>query len=160
MNETNRLISAFEARTHLGEVLDYIRYTKKPCLVERHGTLVAAILDIETFRNQTRILQYNEWVKLSVEQLKKHYAPEKIILFGSAATGELKEGSDIDLFIIKNTNKRALDRVDEAMEFIEPGIPVELHIYTPREIDKRLGLGDFFVRDILENGKVLYEKQK
>lgn len=160
MAETSRLISAFEARTHLGEVLDYIRYTKKPCLVERHGTLVAAILDIETFRDQTRILQYNEWIRLSVEQLKKHYEPKKIILFGSVATGEPKDGSDIDLFIIKDTNKRALDRIDEAMEFIDPGIPAELHIYTQKEVDERSRLGDPFIRDILENGKVLYEKQK
>lgn len=160
MKETPRLVSAFEARTHLGEVLDYIRYTKKPCLVERHGTPVAAIVDIKTFRDQARILQYIEWIRLSVEQIKKQYKPQKIILFGSAATGEPKEGSDIDIFIIKDTDKRALARVDEVMDFIDPDIPVELHIYTQKEVDERLKLGDFFIRDILQNGKVLYEKRE
>lgn len=160
MKQTSRTVSAFEARTHLGEVLDYVRYSKKPCLVERHGTTVAAIVDIETYREQTRGLQYDKWIELSVERIKENYKPQKIILFGSAANGAVKDGSDIDLFIIKDTYKRALDRVDEVMELIEPGIPLELHIFTPKEVEERLKLGDFFIRDIIKNGRVLYEQQE
>lgn len=160
MSETPRKISAFEARTHLGEVLDYIRYSKKPCLVERHGTLVAAIIDIETYKRQTLFIQYDEWVKTAIAQIKKHYDPQKIILFGSASSGRVSEGSDIDILIVKATDKRALDRIDEVMEFMEHGIPLELHIFTPEEIAERLNLGDFFIKDIFENGKVLYERQK
>lgn len=160
MGKTPRLISAFEARTHLGEVLDYIRYSKEPCLVERHGKPVAAIIDIETFRNQTRAIQYSEWIRLATMQIKEEYKPQKIVLFGSAATGEIKDCSDIDLFIIKDTDKRELDRVDEVMDMIDPEIPVELHIFTPQEVKERLELGDFFVKGILENGKVLYEQQQ
>lgn len=159
MDKTPRSISAFEARTHLGEILDYIRYSKKPCLVERHGTPIAAIIDIETYRRQMLIIQYDEWIRITVKQLKEKYKPQKIILFGSAATGMFKEGSDLDLFIVKATNKRALERVDEAMESIEIGIPVELHIFTPKEVANRLKLGDFFIRNIIENGKVLYEER-
>ena len=33
------------------------------------------------------------------------YEPEKIILYGSAARGEFTDESDIDLLIIKNTDK-------------------------------------------------------
>lgn len=160
MDRTARKISAFEARTHLGEVLDYIRYSKKPCLVERHGTTVAAIIDIETYRAQALKIQYSEWVEKAVRQIEESYEPQKIILFGSVAKGGIKDGSDIDLLVIKETDKRALDRVDEVMESIEPDIPVELHIYTPTEIEERLNLGDSFVRDVIENGKVVYERKQ
>lgn len=160
MSETPRKISAFEARTHLGEVLDYIRYSKKPCLVERHGTPVAAIIDIETYKRQTLAIQYDGWINTALAQIKEHYDPQKIILFGSAASGRISEGSDIDIFVVKETDKRALDRIDEAMEFIEQGIPLELHVFTPEEVAERLRLGDFFIRDIFKNGKVLYERPK
>jgi prevent-host-death family protein len=156
MSITYRKLSAFEARTHLGEVLDYIRYTKKPCLIERHGKAVAAIIDIAAFENSSKQVWQKNWVEIAVEQLKVHYRPKKIILFGSAARGELKDASDIDIFVIKDTDKRPLDRIDEAMEFIDADNPVDLHIYTPSEVEERLSLGDFFVEDVMKNGKVMY----
>lgn len=45
-----------------------------------------------------------------VEKLKKDYQPQKIILFGSYADGNPREGSDIDLLIIKETSGTFLDR--------------------------------------------------
>lgn len=159
MTETNRNITAFEARTRLGEMLDYVRYAKKPCIIERHGKPVAALVDIETFRTEALEKQYRQWVARAVEQIKMKYQPEKIILFGSTARGELREGSDIDLFIVKETSKRKLDRVDEITDFLDLEIPVEAHIYTPKEIEERLRLGDFFVKEILKSGKVLYERE-
>lgn len=160
MIETNRNITAFEARTRLGEMLDYVRYAKKPCIIERHGKPVAALVDIETFQKEALEKQYRQWVDRAVEQIKTNYQPEKIILFGSVASGLLEEGSDIDFFIIKDTPKRKLDRIDEANNFLDPDIPVEFHIYTPKEIEERLRLGDFFVKEILEKGKVLYERKE
>jgi predicted nucleotidyltransferase len=41
-----------------------------------------------------------------VEKLKSEYKPLRIILFGSYAFGNPTEDSDIDLLILKNTNKR------------------------------------------------------
>ena len=46
----------------------------------------------------------NKCIDLIIEDLKK-YEPEKIILFGSFARGEIDEYSDIDLVIIKNEKK-------------------------------------------------------
>ncbi len=45
-----------------------------------------------------------------VEKLIKEYQPKKIILFGSYAYGEVNRDSDIDLLIIKNTDKKPIDR--------------------------------------------------
>ena len=158
MNETKRNITAFEARTRLGEMLDQVRYTKNPCVIERHGKPVAVLQDFETYQRDRLQLQFQAWLDDTVTKIKTNYQPEKIILFGSAAAGELKEGSDIDLFILKETSKRKLDRIDEVLEFLAPEIPIELHIYTPTEVAERVRLGDFFVKEILAKGKVLYER--
>lgn len=45
-----------------------------------------------------------------VEKIAKEYQPRKIILFGSYAYGEPTQDSDVDLLIIKNTDKRPIDR--------------------------------------------------
>lgn len=90
------------------------------------------------------------------EQIARDYRPEKIILFGSIARGEGREHSDIDLLIIKRTRKRMIDRIGEVLAICDHRIPVEPIVYTPAEIRKRLKMGDFFIREILEEGKVLY----
>lgn len=158
MPTTQRKLTAFEARTHLGEALDYIRYTKNPCLIEKHGKVIAALVDIDTYRNQALKEQYRTWIEEAVEKIKTQYQPQKIVLFGSAAM-EPKEGSDIDLLIIKETDERMIDRSDEILDLLDPAIPVELHVYTPDEIQKRLELGDFFIKQIMEKGKTLYEQK-
>lgn len=45
--------------------------------------------------------------------IKKEYKPDKIILFGSLAQGNVHEWSDIDLLIVKETEKRPVDRAIE-----------------------------------------------
>ncbi|MFA5811207.1 MAG: type II toxin-antitoxin system prevent-host-death family antitoxin [bacterium] len=160
MREELRKITAFEARTHLGELLDDVRYSKRPCLIERHGKPVAVLVDFETFERGSVRERYSEWISRAVEQIKAQYQPDKIILFGSAAKGEMKDGSDIDLLIIKETDRRKLDRIDEVIDQIDADIPVEVHVFTPKEIAERVRLNDFFVKEILQSGQVIYERKE
>ena len=98
-----------------------------------------------------------------VEKLIEGYQPDKIILFGSYAYGEPTEDSDIDMLIIKDTDKRRIDRCVEVRKLVyDPnrGIPFSPLVYTEREINRRLALGDDFVTEIMEKGGVLYEKRK
>lgn len=53
-----------------------------------------------------------------VEKLKSEYKPLKIILFGSYAYGNPTEDSDIDLLILKDTNKRRVDRFVQVKRII------------------------------------------
>lgn len=43
---------------------------------------------------------------LLAQTIGKVYKPERIILFGSAARGDYHANSDIDLLIIKNSDKK------------------------------------------------------
>jgi uncharacterized protein len=97
----------------------------------------------------------------AVEKIKKEYQPEKIILFGSYAYGTPTKDSDIDLFIVKETEKRRIDRFVEVRELIyDPDIQISIQplVYSPEEVEKRLAIGDQFVEDVLEKGKLLYAR--
>ncbi|MBM4177400.1 nucleotidyltransferase domain-containing protein [Candidatus Gribaldobacteria bacterium] len=91
-----------------------------------------------------------------VTKIAKHYKPEKIYLFGSFAWGKPNYDSDVDLFIVKNTDKDRLNRDIEVQRIIKGVLPVDSLVYTPKEVAKRLDLGDFFVQDIINKGKLIY----
>lgn len=93
------------------------------------------------------------------ERIAKQYAPEKIILFGSYAYGEPTPDSDVDLLIIKNTDKRPIDRwieVKRLLRDIARSLPVSPLVYTEKKVDERNAMRDFFIEEIFERGEVLY----
>ena len=94
-----------------------------------------------------------------VDRILKGYKPKKVILFGSYAYGEPTEDSDIDLLIIKNTDKRPIDRwieVKRLLRDITRTVPIAPLVYTEKEIEQRMAIKDFFIEEILEKGDVLY----
>lgn len=96
-----------------------------------------------------------------VEKLKSEYNPLKIILFGSYAYGNPTEDSDIDLLILKNTEKRRVDRFVGVKRIIyNPNRKIQVSplIYTPDELEERLRIGDDFIKEIFQKGVVLYER--
>ncbi len=94
-----------------------------------------------------------------LDKLVTGYAPQKVILYGSYAYGNPDRDSDIDLLIIKETTERFIDRwvtVQQILTGTHPSIPVETLVLTPREMEKRLAIGDQFVEEIITRGEVLY----
>jgi len=94
-----------------------------------------------------------------VDRISEGYKPKKVILFGSYAYGEPTEDSDIDLLIIKNTDKRPIDRWVEVKRILRDRsrmLPVSPLVYTEKEIEERIAMKDFFVEEIFEKGEVLY----
>lgn len=105
--------------------------------------------------------ELRELLQKIVDVLVREYQPEKIILFGSYAYGTPTEDSDIDLFIIKDTDKDRIQRFVEVSELIYErgrGISIQPLVYTPAELADRVALGDDFVDDVLTQGQVLYAK--
>ncbi|MFH0764953.1 MAG: nucleotidyltransferase domain-containing protein [Calditrichota bacterium] len=96
-----------------------------------------------------------------IAKLQRDYQPERIILFGSYAYGKPTKDSDIDLFIVKDTPLRWVDRFVEVKRIIfDPNrhIAVSPCVYTPSELEERLQAGDSFVNEILRKGQVVYER--
>jgi predicted nucleotidyltransferase len=117
-------------------ILDLVGYTL-PKTAERAGRLR---------RELTRILP--RIVSLDVE---------RVILFGSLARGGVGSGSDIDLLVVRRTDRRFLDRLAEVYEAAQPRCAADILVYTPEEM-KELGPSSPFLRRVLEEGEVLYEK--
>lgn len=89
-------------------------------------------------------------------------SPEKIILFGSYAYGKPTEDSDIDLFLVKDTEKRnwtkyELDARKKIRDLIfKYRVGFDILAASQDFLDSR---EDYFYKvDILTHGKVIYAK--
>jgi predicted nucleotidyltransferase len=94
-----------------------------------------------------------------VDRLVSHYSPQRVILFGSYAYGTPDADSDLDLLIVKETDKRPLDRWMEVKRLLRDRrrtVAVSPLVYTPQELERRLAMNDFFIQEILEKGQVLH----
>lgn len=99
-----------------------------------------------------------EQLKKIADRLKRSYRAEKVILFGSYATGDATEDSDVDLFIIAPTNERFFERMASVRRLIRDlrnGLPIAPIVLTPEEIEERTKMGDQFITEILEEGLTL-----
>lgn len=93
-----------------------------------------------------------------VQLLREQYAPQRILLFGSLTSGEVQEWSDIDLVIVKETERKFLDRTREVLQLLRPQVGVDILVYTPDEFDQMAQQRAFVRDEIVGKGKVLYER--
>jgi predicted nucleotidyltransferase len=90
-------------------------------------------------------------------QIAEHFQPERIILFGSYAYGQPHADSDVDLLVVMP----AADMVNQAVRITmacDPPFPLDLLVRTPRYLQQRIEDEDWFLREIVSRGKILYEK--
>ena len=94
-----------------------------------------------------------------VDKIASGYNPDKIILFGSYATGNPNEDSDLDLFVIKDTDLPRPQRTVLVRKMLYVSmIPIDLIVFTPKEIDESKENKFSFVYEVLTTGKTLYER--
>lgn len=94
-----------------------------------------------------------------VKKIAKHCRPEKIYLFGSVSDGSEHPYSDIDLLIVKESDKKRPFRtkeIFEALRGVDREYSVDPIVYTQKEIDERVAMGDFFVKEVIDNGRLVY----
>ena len=91
-----------------------------------------------------------------VAEIVERFDPERIMLFGSHATGQADEGSDVDLLVIMSTQLRPLQQAAAISQELDHRIPVDILVRTPQQVaspDPR----DLILRTILREGVVAYE---
>jgi predicted nucleotidyltransferase len=93
-------------------------------------------------------------------EIGRKFNPDKVVLFGSYAYGSPTEDSDIDMLVILPFKGRSSKKAIEILEEVNPDVPLELIVRTPDEVRKRLGWNDFFLREIMDKGKTLYESAR
>src|ERR1700728_3718849 len=95
-------------------------------------------------------------IRRFARRIAERFQPDKIILFGSYAYGKPHEESDVDLLVIMRTR----DTIDQSIRIslaFEQMFSLDLIVRTPWQIECGLKDDDWFLREIVEKGKVLYE---
>ena len=85
--------------------------------------------------------------------LAREFQPERIILFGSYATGSATPQSDVDLIIVMPFRGNPTDHVVEIRGRVEAPFPMDLLLWQP----SRMRSVDSFTRTVLKEGKIMYE---
>jgi predicted nucleotidyltransferase len=85
--------------------------------------------------------------------------PEKVILFGSMVREEpVAEWTDLDLVIVQRTDLPFFERIRRFHERFAPQVAMDVLIYTPEEFAELLASRRFFREEVLERGRVVYER--
>lgn len=90
-------------------------------------------------------------------RIGREFGADRVVLFGSHARGAATDDSDVDLLIIFPFEGKSVFQSVEIRMRLRPPFPVDLVVRTPETVRERLAMGDDFIREILEEGKVLYE---
>src|ERR1044071_740562 len=97
----------------------------------------------------------------AIQTIVQKLNPEKIVLFGSYAYGMPNPHSDVDLLVIMKTRASPKERSWAVSRLLLPRpFPVDILVKTPREVKQGLETGDFFLREVLTRGKVLYDRSQ
>lgn len=72
----SRKVSAFEARSKFGEILDAVRYRKEPCIVERNGRPAVVIVDVEAYRAMESLLEEEQFIEDYTQERVKEFLTE------------------------------------------------------------------------------------
>ncbi len=97
----------------------------------------------------------------AIQKIVADLKPEKVILFGSYAYGTPNPHSDVDLLVIMKTRAPLKERSWAVSRLLLPRpFPVDILVKTPKEVEKALKSGDFFLKEIITRGKVLYDRSK
>lgn len=98
----------------------------------------------------------NEIVNIIISQ----HQPVRIILFGSCASDNFSIDSDVDIVVVKDTDKPLFKRGNEIRKsLIGIGVPIDLLVYTAAEYEDAMNTRFSFLSMALKKSRILYEKQ-
>ena len=95
-------------------------------------------------------------IKRLADQIARHIKPQQIILFGSYAYGKPTADSDVDLLVVFDKGPTLQMEFDIRQAF-HASFPLDVLVRTHAEIARRLAWHDFFLREVHQKGKLLYE---
>jgi predicted nucleotidyltransferase len=91
-------------------------------------------------------------------RIVQEFQPERVILFGSYASGNPTPDSDVDLLVVLPFEGKNLRKSLEILNRTNPRFPIDLLARRPDDTERRYREGDPLIREALDHGKVLYER--
>jgi uncharacterized protein len=98
-----------------------------------------------------------EQIRELCDKIVHEFHPERVILFGSYAYGTPTEDSDVDLLVVLPYEGRSTAKSAEIRGRVHADYALDLLAYRPDYVRERIEIEDFFLRDVVTHGKVLYE---
>ena len=92
-----------------------------------------------------------------VAEVVRKLNPDLVLLFGSFATGDINEGSDIDILVVADFKEPFLDRIRALMDINIFKIPIEPVGYTLEEFNQMRDRKNSFIMEVLEKCKTMYK---
>ena len=84
--------------------------------------------------------------------------PERIILFGSLAHGHVHEWSDLDLVVVAETELTFFERLRLISELLAPRVGTDVFVYTPNEWERLRETRLFVQEEMIQKGRIVYER--
>lgn len=111
--------------------------------------------DMDTVRSNQLTVALAELLPTLIQR----YEPERVILFGSLVRGDVGQWSDLDLLIIKETEKPFLERSKEVALLCRATVGVDYFVYTPDELNEMIARENPFILEALLKGRTLYDRR-
>ena len=98
-------------------------------------------------------------VRDAVARLVEAFDPLRVVVFGSVARGGAGPGSDLDLLVVlpEVEDKRAA-RVQARRALADLGVPKDVVVTTPDEIERRGWIVGTVLREAVVHGRTVYER--
>ncbi len=92
------------------------------------------------------------------DDIVRRFAPERVILFGSYAYGLPTADSDVDfLVVLPPFDEPSAKKSSQMRQAVHAGFPLDVLAYSSDVLKKRLAMNDYFLREVVERGKTLYD---
>lgn len=100
-----------------------------------------------------------EVLRTIVERIVQVADPEKIILFGSAARGEMGPNSDLDLLVVKQGDYHHITVAQEIYRNLRDlEWAKDVVVATPEEVERYKRFPALIIYPAFSEGRVLYER--
>ncbi len=84
-------------------------------------------------------------------------APDRIVLFGSAARGEMGPHSDVDLLVVTETDDAHRLTADIYGNLFGVGAPVDVIVASPEQVERYRDTHTLVLKPAIREGRVVYD---
>jgi len=94
-----------------------------------------------------------------VDQVAERFHPRAVILFGSHAYGLPTDDSDVDLLVVMPHRGPSAHMATRIRLACPRSFPMDLIVRSPALVQRRVRMGDEFLREVMSKGIVLHESR-
>jgi len=128
-----------------------------PSVANLTAALLTATLQTTPVCGMIHVMVTVREINAFCRQMAEEYQPVRIVLFGSHAGGRPRPDSEVDMLVVMRFQGSEVSKSAEMIRKLSPPFAVDLVVRTPADVDRRLAMNDFFLKEVTNRGRILYE---